>query len=72
MDNDEVFEATEVQVAAVFTEWDRQYREDPHGFMSDVEHLSTSEDEYGGLLSTYFLHYLARCPPTPTCVQPRP
>jgi len=41
--------------AAAFEEWDRRYRENPKGFMSDVEHLlGTTPKTYGEACSAYF------------------
>ena len=43
-------------IAAAFTEWDRQYREDPDGFWTDVEHLlGNTPESYGEACASYFL-----------------
>lgn len=43
-------------LAAVFTEWDRQWREDPGAFDGDVERLLRGEtvEEYGSLAAITF------------------
>lgn len=46
---------TKEQIAAVFTEWQRRYREDPSQFRkSDPD--KESVDEYGDQCSTTFLN----------------
>lgn len=42
-------------IQAIFTEWDRRYRNDPNGFMSEVEHLlRETPDSYGKACAAYF------------------
>lgn len=49
---------------AAFTEWDRRYRENPHGFMSEVEHLlGHTPQSYGEACAVYFEALLAECEP---------
>lgn len=51
---------TPQQIAAAFTEWERRYREDPAGFMSDVERLQTmTPTTYGEACAPYFCSLLA-------------
>lgn len=38
---------TKEQAAAVFTEWQRQYREAPDKFMEDWQIAAQTTDEYG-------------------------
>lgn len=46
-------------LAEAFTEWDRRYREDPAGFMSEVEHLlGNTPQTYGDLCAAYFVTLL--------------
>ena len=42
-------------LARVFEEWDRRYRENPQGFMTEVEHLlGHSPATYGALCAACF------------------
>ena len=42
-----------------FTEWDRRYREEPHRFMSEAEHLlKETPKTYGEASAPYFLAIL--------------
>lgn len=51
---------THDQAAAIFTEWDRRYRENPDEFWSSVEHLLQNTPEtYGDQAAAYFLILLA-------------
>lgn len=46
---------TSEELRAVFTEWDRRYRADPTGFMTEVEHLlGNTEQSYGAACGAYF------------------
>lgn len=46
----------EERLAAIFTEWDRRYREEPETFMNEVEHLLRETPEsYGQAAAAYFL-----------------
>jgi hypothetical protein len=52
--------ATEKQIAAAFTEWERRYREDPESFQSEAEKLlKETPQSYGAACSPYFLKILA-------------
>ena len=47
---------TQEQLAELFTEWERRYREEPAKFMSDVERYTvTTPATYGDLCAAYFL-----------------
>lgn len=48
-------------LAAVFTEWDRRYREDPEGYESDVARLLRGQEpeEYGDGAAAYFVELAA-------------
>jgi hypothetical protein len=49
-------ELTQRAFAIVFAEWDRRYREDPDGFMNDVQHLlGETPDSYGTAAAAYFV-----------------
>lgn len=40
----------------IFTEWDRRYREDPNGFMSEVDRLLRETSySYGKKCALYFM-----------------
>jgi hypothetical protein len=43
------------QLSAIFTEWERTYRDDPNGFMSEAERLVTPCQSFGDQCATYFL-----------------
>lgn len=44
------------QIQAVFTEWDKRYRENPNDFMNEAYHLLfTDEEDYGAQATPYFL-----------------
>jgi hypothetical protein len=46
---------TESELSAVFTEWDRRYREEPDRFMSEVQHLLHETPwSYGAACAAYF------------------
>lgn len=48
-------------LVAAFTEWDREYREDPDSFMSTVEHLLRNTPEtYGDGAADTLLAYIER------------
>jgi hypothetical protein len=56
-------EVTKADLETAFTEWDRRYWEDPHQFMSNVEHLlgTTAEtygETYGEACAAYLLGLL--------------
>lgn len=56
MADSEVVNVRVGDIAAAFTEWDRRYREDPRGFMSDVEHLlGNTPESYGEASAAYLL-----------------
>jgi hypothetical protein len=51
--------ASESDLAAAFTEWDRRYREEPERFMSEVEHLLRETPEtYGEACAPYLIALL--------------
>lgn len=51
---------TTADLSRAFTEWDRRYRANPQGFMSDVEHLCGHKPEsYGELCAVYFVQLLS-------------
>ena len=56
----EPIETTETELVAVFTEWDRRYREDPRAFQSDVERFLTGQtiEEYGQAATQTLLMFL--------------
>ena len=52
-------EITVNELANAFTEWDRRYREDPEGFMSEGSHLLLDTPEsYGEEVAPYFVKIL--------------
>jgi hypothetical protein len=52
--------ATESQLAKAFTEWERRYREDPAGFMSEAEKLlKETPQTYGEACAPYFAKLLS-------------
>lgn len=51
--------ATERELAAAFTEWDRRYREEPERFWSEVRHLTKETPEtYGDVAAPYLVKLL--------------
>lgn len=51
--------ATEEQIAATFTEWERRYREEPERFLSEAEKLlKETPKSYGAACAPYFLKIL--------------
>lgn len=51
--------ATQEQLAAAFTEWDRRFREDPDGFTSEAYRLLKETPEtYGDACAPYFASIL--------------
>jgi hypothetical protein len=47
---------SEAQLATVFTEWDRRYREEPDRFVSEAVHLLKETPEtYGEACAPYFI-----------------
>lgn len=52
--------ATEKQIEAAFSEWERRYREEPERFMSEaVRLLKETPESYGAQAAPYFLAILA-------------
>jgi len=52
--------ATQSQIAATFTEWERRYREDPSRFQSEAEKLlKETPASYGEACAPYFLKILS-------------
>ncbi len=51
--------ATNEQITAAFTEWDRRYREEPDRFWSEAHNLLKETPEtYGAAATPYFLMIL--------------
>ena len=51
--------ATEGDLIAAFTEWDRRYREEPERYMSEAEHLLRETPEtYGEACAPYLIALL--------------
>ena len=51
--------ATEKQIEATFTEWERRYREEPDRFQSEATKLlRETPKSYGAACATYFLMIL--------------
>ena len=51
--------ATEAELAAAFTEWDRRWREEPERFLSEAEHLSKhTAESYGAACAPYLIALL--------------
>ena len=52
--------ATEEQLAAAFTEWDRRYREEPEAFESDMARIQRgqTEEDYGTEAAAYFVEIM--------------
>ena len=59
MDPGEVVEIEIAEMEAVFTEWDRRYREDPTAFYSDVQRFLDGQtiEEYGQAATQTFLMF---------------
>lgn len=52
--------ASQAELAAAFTEWDRRYREEPERFWSEAEHLLRETPEsYGEACAPYLIAILA-------------
>lgn len=48
--------ATQAELAAAFTEWDRRYREEPERFQSEAEHLLRETPRtYGEACAPYLM-----------------
>lgn len=59
MEPEEATIVTVEEAQAVFTEWDRRYREEPETFMNEVEHLLRETPEsYGDVCGPYFFELL--------------
>lgn len=43
------------EMARVFTEWERRYRETPEEFTTEFEHAAMGIDEYGARAAAYFV-----------------
>jgi hypothetical protein len=55
----QVVAATERELAAAFTEWDRRYREEPERFQSEAARLLKSDAEtYGEQAAPYLIEIL--------------
>lgn len=55
----ELFQVTEAELTAAFTEWDRRYREEPERFMSEAVHLlKHTAESYGEAVAPYMLFLL--------------
>lgn len=51
--------ATQAQIAAAFTEWERRFREDPESFRSEAARLlKDTPSTYGEAAAPYFLSIL--------------
>ena len=57
-DNIEVNVITTKLIAAAFTEWERQYREEPEQFATDQEQRALEADTYGALAARTLLDIL--------------
>jgi len=56
---DEKIEITQEQLAKVFTEWERRYREEPEASQSEAEKLLHETPEtYGEACAPYFVFIL--------------
>jgi hypothetical protein len=54
-------QATTQDLIAAFTQWDREYREEPDRFWSTVEHLVNQTPEtYGDAATACFPAYIGR------------
>jgi hypothetical protein len=51
--------ASEKQLAAAFTEWERRFREEPERFESESQKLAGSPESYGDACAAYILLILA-------------
>lgn len=51
--------ATQSELAAAFTEWDRRYREEPERFQSEARRLlKETPESYGAACAPYFTKIL--------------
>lgn len=51
--------ATQIQLAAAFTEWERRYREEPERFMTECEKLLKGTPKtYGEACAPYLIQIL--------------
>ena len=50
--------ASEAELAAAFTEWERRYREEPERFASESEKLAGSPESYGEACAPYLIALL--------------
>lgn len=50
--------ATQTQLAAAFTEWERRYRENPEQFFTQQQKLAQSPETYGESCAPYFIEIL--------------
>lgn len=56
----ELYQVTEAELSAAFTEWDRRYREEPERFTSEAVHLlKFTPETYGEACAPYLLAILA-------------
>ncbi len=56
MKGNKKMKATQKEIEAAFTEWDRRYREEPERFESEAVHLlKTTPADYGEACAPYFL-----------------
>jgi hypothetical protein len=46
---------TEFELADIFEEWERKYRENPDAFMGDEERRAENPQTYGELCAAFFL-----------------
>jgi hypothetical protein len=54
--------ASPAQLERAFEKWEQEYRDDPSGFMSDIEHASQTPKTYGELCTAYLIKLLAGQP----------
>lgn len=60
MNTDQIL-TTEANLKRAFTEWDRQYREDPEAFMNEAARLLTGTPEtYGDACAPFFIQLLEK------------
>jgi hypothetical protein len=50
--------ASEAELAAAFTEWERRYREEPERFQSEAAKLAESAESYGAACAPYLIALL--------------
>jgi hypothetical protein len=50
------------RLTAAFTEWERRYREDPEGFLSDQQRLAETEETLGEQRAAYLMELLDGIP----------